>query len=63
MKSSCVHLEGSDSQVAVVDGGGQQALPALRVVFVGQLASSQFYIQHAISGQDGPEGKKSGVVL
>lgn len=34
------YLEGSDARVAVVDGGGQQALPALRVIFVGQLAGS-----------------------
>ncbi len=53
---SCVYLEGSDSRAAVVDSRGQQALPALRVIFVGQLASTQFYIQHTISGQDGPEG-------
>lgn len=38
--SPLVYLEGSDARVAVVDGGGQQALPALRVVFVGQLAGS-----------------------
>ncbi len=36
--SPCVYLEGSDPRVAVVDGGRQQALPALWVVFVGQLA-------------------------
>lgn len=38
--SPSIYLEGSESRVAVVDCGGQQALPALRVVFVGQLAST-----------------------
>lgn len=33
-KSLSLYLEGSESRVAVVDGGGQQALPALRVIFV-----------------------------
>lgn len=35
-----IHFKGSDSRATVVDGGSQQALPALRVIFVGQLAST-----------------------
>lgn len=49
------HLESSNSRVALVNGGSQQALPALRVIFVGQLACTKLHIQHSISGQDGPE--------
>lgn len=51
------HLESSNTRVALVNGGGQQALPALRVIFVGQLTSTKLHIQHSISGQDGPEEK------
>lgn len=54
----CVYLEGSDSRGVMVNSGGQQALPPLRVVFVGQLAGPQFYIQHPIPGEDGPEVEK-----
>ena len=54
--SSCGYLEGPDSIVSVIDGCGQQAPPTLRVVFVRQLTGPQFYIQHSISGKDGPVG-------
>lgn len=42
----------------MVDGGGQQTPPALRVVFVGQLAGPQLDIQHAVSGEDGPAAER-----
>lgn len=51
-----VHLEGPDPRVAVVDCGGQQGLPALRVVFVWQLSGAQFDVQNAVSAQDRPGG-------
>lgn len=54
--SPCIYLECSDSRIAVVDCRGQKTLPSLRVIFVGKLASTKFYIQHPISGQDGPDG-------
>lgn len=56
-----VHLESPDPGVAVVDGGGQQGLPALRVVLVGQLSGAQFDVQNAVSAQDGPEGAEGDV--
>lgn len=43
----------------MVDGGGQQGLPALGVVFVRQLSGPQFDVQDAVSAQDGPEGEES----
>lgn len=56
-----VHLERPDPGVAVVDRGGQQGLPALRVVFVRQLSGAQFDVQYAVSAQDGPEGGEADV--
>lgn len=43
----------------MVDCGGKQTFPAMRVIFVRQLPSSQFDIQHPISGQDRPGGEVS----
>lgn len=59
MTSPSVHLERPDAGAAVVDGGGQQGLPALRVVLVRQLSGAQFDVQDAVSAQDGPEGEES----
>lgn len=55
------HFERSDPGVAVVDCGGQQRLPALRVVFVRQLSGAQFDVQNAVSAQDRPEGREGDV--
>lgn len=56
MTSPCSHLKRPDPGVAVVDGGGQQGLPALRVVFVWQLSCAQFDVQNAVPAKDGPNG-------